>query len=320
MIEIDGSAGEGGGQVIRTALSLSAITSKPVTIRNIRAGRPNPGLAPQHLTAAKAVRNVCRGTLQGAEIGSKELIFHPGQIIGGKYDFDIGTAGSVTLVAQTLIPIILFASKESELKIRGGTHVIKAPSYDYFERVFLPAIANFDIHAESKLLRPGYYPNGGGEMTLRVTPGKPHGCTTWNRSDHVQVLIRLSGLPMGIAIREKKIFVQNGIQHINVFEDVADSPGTAVTAWKGFRGAYAPGEKGKRAEAVAQEVFDALAAESGDVDMHLADQLLIYAALAEGKTAFFTSRFTDHLTTNLTMIRKFVDRKITLDEKEIRVN
>src|SRR3989338_8277796 len=148
MIEIDGSHGEGGGQVIRTAMSLSAITKKPVRIFNIRAGRPNPGLQAQHLTAAKAMRNVCRGTSEHAELQSSELVFHPGEIVGGRYDFNIGTAGSVTLVAQTLIPILLFAEKKSELSITCGTHVIRSPSSDYFEKVFLPAIGNMDVHAE----------------------------------------------------------------------------------------------------------------------------------------------------------------------------
>src|SRR3989338_8509896 len=155
MIEIDGSHGEGGGQVIRTAMSLSAITKKPVRIFNIRAGRPNPGLQAQHLTAAKAMRNVCRGTSEHAELQSSELIFHPGEIVGGRYEFNIGTAGSVTLVAQTLLPILLFAKKESKIKIIGGTHVIRSPSYDYFEKIFLPAITRFGVEANAKIIKPG---------------------------------------------------------------------------------------------------------------------------------------------------------------------
>lgn len=315
IIEIDGSHGEGGGQIIRTALTLSAITKKPVRITDIRAGRPNPGLQMQHLTSAKAVRNVCRGVLSGAELRSTELSFEPGEIVGGKYEFDIGTAGSVTLVAQTLIPILLFASKESELRITGGTHVMKSPSYDYFDKVFIPALRLFGLDAGCRMLRAGYYPAGGGCMEACVKPGRPHGCDIWPRDEHVEAIIRLGGrLPMGIAVREKKVFVKNSIEHVHIYEDGALSPGNAITAWKGLRGAYALGERGKRAELVAQEAVDALNAEKGDVDAHLADQLLVYAALAEGRTAYATSCISGHLKTNAHVISKFLGREIRLEE------
>jgi RNA 3'-terminal phosphate cyclase (ATP) len=313
LIEIDGSYGEGGGQVIRTAMTLSSITQNPVRITSIRANRPNPGLQPQHLTACRAVRSVCRGTLSGAEIGSRELSFEPGPIVGGKHEFDIGTAGSATLVAQTLMPILLSASKGSVLRIKGGTHVMKSPGYDYFENVFLPAIRMFGVDAGCRLLKTGFYPRGGGEIEVSVEPSSLHGCASWPHEEGARVLIRLGGLPEHIAVREKKVFVQNSIEDVHVRRDETLSPGNAVTAWKGFRGAYALGEKGKRAEAVAQEALDALNAENGDVDSHLADQLLIYAALAEGQTAYGTSAFSGHLRTNAYVISRFLDRKIGLE-------
>jgi len=320
MIDIDGSHGEGGGQVIRTSMTLSAITGKAVAISNIRANRPNPGLQAQHLTACKAVRNVCRGTLSHAEVGSTELSFEPGPIVGGKYEFDIGTAGSVTLVAQTLLPILLRAAKESELRIIGGTHVMKSPGYDYFERVFVPAIARFGVEVGCRMIRPGYYPRGGGEIEVTVKPCVLRGCTSWPQNDDTEVLIRLSGLPVLIAIREKKIFVQNKIEDVRTRQDEALSLGNALTAWRGFRGAYVLGEKGKRAETVAQEALDALSAEKKDVDLHLADQLLLYAALAEGKTSYSTSTVSEHLKTNAYIISKFLDRKVALDAGTITVD
>ncbi len=316
MINIDGSHGEGGGQIIRTALALAAITKKEVSIDNIRAGRPNPGLQPQHLAAAKAVRNVCRGTLEGAELGSKSLVFRPGEIVGGKYDFDIGTAGSVTLVAQALIPILLTASKESEVKITGGTHVMKSPGYDYFEKVFLPAIRLMGANVESRIVRPGFYPAGGGRIEMKIRPSRLVGNEIWPKEEHVKVLIRLSRLPVLVAIREKKIFVQNGIEDVRVFEDEVSCPGNCVTAWAGLLGAYALGEKGKKSEAVAREAYDALMKErknDSDVDMHLADQLLVYAALAEGKTSFKTSEISGHLMTNKGIIGKFAEKRITVE-------
>ena len=321
MIDIDGSHGEGGGQIIRTSLTLSAITGKSVSITNIRANRPNPGLQMQHLTSAKAVRNVCRGNLEGAEVGSKKLVFEPGPIVGGKYEFDIGTAGSVTLVAQTLIPILIKASKESELRITGGTHVMKSPSYDYFEQVFIPAITSMGAKLGTKILKTGYYPRGGGTIEVDIKPSSLHGRIEWPRDDVVKVIIRLSGLPMGIAIREKKIFVQNGIERgIFVREDEALSVGNAVTAWKGLIGSYVLGEKGKRAETVAQEAWDVLSAETGDVDLHLADQLLLYAALAEGPSSYATSKMSEHLRTNAYVISHFLDRRISLDGNCVRVD
>lgn len=318
-VEIDGSYGEGGGQIIRTSLTLSAITKKPVRITNIRAGRPNPGLQMQHLASAKAVRNVCRGTLSGAELHGTWLSFEPGEIVGGKYDFDIGTAGSVTLVAQTLIPILLFASKESDLTINGGTHVMKSPGYDYFEQVFIPAIRLFGADAECRMLKPGYYPAGGGSMSVKVMPSGLKGCASWPGEAGVRALIRISGLPMGIAVREKKIFVQNGINAVSIREDGALSPGNAVTCWEGFCGAYVPGERGKRAEAVAQEALDALRAEKGGVDMHLADQLLVYAALAGGKTEYETGAITGHFRTNAYIISKFLERRISAEGGRVTV-
>ena len=319
LIEIDGSFGEAGGQIIRSSLTLSAITQKPVKIINIRAKRSKPGLQAQHLTACKAVRNVCRGTLENAELGSSELIFHPGEIVGGEYEFNIGTAGSVTLVAQTLLPILLFAKKESKIKIIGGTHVIRSPSYDYFEKIFLPAITRFGVEANAKIIKPGYYPRGGGEIEIEIKPkSKLNGCENWHPGNNIQALIRLSNLSMGIAIREKKIFVQNNIEDIRVFEDSALDPANAVLLWQGFKGAYVLGERGKRAEQVATEALEELKKqENAEVDYHLADQLLLYATLAEGKTTYTTSQITEHFRTNVEIIRKFINRKISIMENDI---
>jgi len=318
-VEIDGSYGEGGGQIIRTSMTLSAITGRKVNISNIRANRPTLGLRPQHLTACKAVRKVCRGTLSHAEVGSTELSFEPGPIVGGRYEFNIGTAGSVTLVAQTIIPILLKASKPSDLKIIGGTHVMKSPGYDYFEQVFLPALSRFGPSVESRLIRPGYYPKGGGEIELKLEPSPLHGNRTWLQDDAVTVLIRIANLPVAIAMREKKVFLENEITHVMIREGEALSPGNAVTAWKGFRGAYSLGERGKRAEIVAKEALEAINKENADVDIHLADQLLLYAALAEGPSSYSTSSVTEHLKTNAYVISKFLDRKVDLDEGKITI-
>lgn len=319
MIIIDGSEGEGGGQVIRTALSLSAITGKPLEITNIRAKRSNPGLQMQHLTAAKAVRNVCRGTLEGAEQGSSRLVFKPGKIIGGRYDFNIGTAGSVTLVAQTILPILMFADKTSEVSIIGGTHVLKSPGYDYFEHIFVPAIHAMAVQAESKMIKPGYYPKGGGEIRISISPSMPKPVQAWETGGQTKAIIRIANLPLSIAIREKKVLLNNKIEEVYIREDQALSPGNAVTLLNGLRGAYVPGERGKRAEDVSQEAVTELGKETWDVDRHLADQLLLYAALAQGETSFRTSEITEHFKTNAGVIMKFLDRKIQYSDGNVRI-
>ena len=315
-IEIDGSIGEGGGQMIRTALSLSAISQKPIRIFNIRANRPNPGLAAQHVACAKAVRSISRGTLEGAETESRELKFTPGPLVGGKYEFNIGTAGSALLLAQTILPILNSCSKESTVSIIGGTFIQKSPGFDYFEKVFLPAISRFGINASTKLHKIGYYPAGGGEIELQISPSSLSGCTNWVNDDQkTRSIIRLSGLDDIIAMREKKVFLQNGIEEVYLRRDPSLSVGNCVTAWRGFHGSFVLGQKGKRSETVSQECIDQLNSETKMVDMHLSDQLLIYAALAKGKTSYSTSSLTSHLLTNIDVILKFVDREITADDR-----
>lgn len=319
MIEIDGSFGEGGGQIIRTSLTLSSITGKPMRISKIRAGRGNPGLRPQHLMACNSVRKICRGALHGAELGSTELTFEPGKIVGGRYEFNIGTAGSVTLVAQSVLPILLKASKKSQVRTIGGTHVLKSPCYDYFENVFAPAIRMFGASLECRMVKAGYFPKGGGIMDMIVEPSELHGCASWRSEEGIHALIRYSGLPESIAIREKKIFVQEEIHDVRIRNDEALSVGNAVTAWRGFCGSYVPGEKGKRAEVVAKECLESLKKESGEVDMHLADQLLIYAALAEGETTYATSSISEHLKTNAYVISRFLEREISVEGNRVRI-
>ena len=319
MIEIDGSIGEGGGQVTRTSLSLSALTGTPVRITNIRAGRDKPGLRPQHLMAVRAVRSIARGTLEGAEESACELTYTPGEIVGGKYEFNIGTAGSSILVAQTVLPILLAAKKKSNVRIIGGTHNPKAPTWDYFERVFLPALRLFGCKVSATLLRAGYYPKGGGEIELRVEPSKPAPVDIWPRESVPKGIISLANLPLSIAMREKKIFIDNRIEDVRIREEKALDQGNAVLLWRGFVGCAVLGKKGKRAEEVAKECVEGLEKEGdADVDRHLADQLLVYAALA-GKTTFKTSLLSNHTTTSIRVIGEFLGKKFEAKGNEVKV-
>ena len=170
MITIDGSQGEGGGQVLRTALSLSAITGTEIELKKIRAGRTKPGLKRQHLTCVKAVAEICGAKVSEVDVGSMELEFRPGPIKGGDYRFDVGTAGSVTLVAQTVIPVLLKADEPSTVTITGGTHVPFAPIWEFFAETYLPELRRMGTRVEAELVQPGFYPAAGGVMKLRIWP------------------------------------------------------------------------------------------------------------------------------------------------------
>ncbi|MFP3949666.1 MAG: RNA 3'-terminal phosphate cyclase [Candidatus Micrarchaeia archaeon] len=318
-IEIDGSFGEAGGQIVRTSLALSALTGIPLKLFNIRAGRSPPGLKPQHLAGARAVRSICRGKLEGAEEGSRELIYTPGGIYGGKYDFNIGTAGSTVLLAQTILPLLFAASKPSRIRIAGGTDVPKAPGYDYLEKVFLPALSMFGLDAKCSLEKAGYYPEGGGSILLEAVPGRPQPVSSWPKVSVPQATISISGLPLGIAMREKKVMLNSGIEDVRIRERESPGRGNAILLHRGFVGSYSLGRKGLRAEKVARNAIEGLDAEgNAEVDHYLADQLLIYAALA-GKTSFKTSHISRHTETNIHIIEKFLGEKFSVDENVVKV-
>lgn len=169
-VTIDGSMGEGGGQVLRTALSLSAITGTEIELKKIRAGRAKPGLKRQHLTCVKAVAEICGAKVSEVGVGSMELEFKPGPIKGGDYRFDVGTAGSVTLVAQTVIPVLLKADEPSTVTITGGTHVPFAPIWEFFAETYLPELRRMGAKIEAELVQPGFYPAAGGVVKLRIWP------------------------------------------------------------------------------------------------------------------------------------------------------
>ena len=329
MITIDGSFGEGGGQVLRTSLALSLTTGTPFRIQNIRGVRKKPGLLRQHLTAANAAAEIGQARVDGAVLGSTELSFEPGEIAPGEYHFAVGTAGSATLVMQTVLPALLTATGQSKLILEGGTHNPYAPPFDFLERVFLPIINRMGPTVTANLERPGFYPAGGGRFAVEITP-----CSRLNRVDITErgELRRCSAtalvakLPAHIGARELKVVEKElgwDAEHLKV-EEVTSShgPGNALmieiecdnitevfTAF-GERGVRAEDVAGKTVEQ-ARQYLEA----NVPVGPHLADQLLLPFALAGGGS-FRTLPLSNHARTNLDVLGKFLDIDIKTKQQD----
>ena len=330
MIEIDGSSGEGGGQIVRTAVALSAVTGKPVRITKIRQGRPKSGLATQHARAIMALAGICDARTSGVEPGSSEIAFSPGEIRGGSHKVEIGTAGSVTLLMQCLLPALLQADAPSSLQILGGTDVQWAPAVDYFKNVFLPALSSFGARVSLEVLQRGYYPRGQGEVLLQVEPAKLKAghlegrtCDTRQRMQStVQGVSHCSSLPEHVAARQADSAVQV-LHEAGFLAQVArealrlPSMGSGITLWSGCKGASSLGERGLPAEKVGRRAAEELIIElksKATVDVHLADQLIPYLALAGG--SYTVREISLHARTNIWTARHFLDAEIEIKEEK----
>ena len=325
MIEIDGSFGEGGGQIVRTAVSLSAVTSKPVRITGIRKGRPKPGLASQHAHAIRALADICGAETTGVKPGSSEIAFSPGRIRGGCRQVEIGTAGSVTLLMQCLVPALLMADAPSSILIRGGTDVKWAPTIDYFKYVFMPAVSAFGVRVSLSVLIRGYYPRGGGEVRLDVEPGdlKPAHFSTCEQQALKRTVLGIShcsNLPEHVASRqaeaaEKHLLAAGYVSEIKKEVLKLPSTGSGITLWAGGKGASALGERGLPAEKVGFYAAFKLIRELetlAAVDVHLADQLIVYLALAGGSMTL--GSLSEHTKTNIWTVGHFLDAKMEIKE------
>jgi RNA 3'-terminal phosphate cyclase (ATP) len=318
MLALNGAHGEGGGQILRTALALSAWLGEPVRLENIRARRPKPGLRPQHLTAVQALARITRAEVTGAEIGSRDLTFRPRTPEAGHYLFDVaektGSAGSVTLIAQALLPPLLGAGRPSTLILRGGTHVPWSPPAHYLEYVFAPALAGLGASVSLTLEGWGWYPRGGGELRLTVAPVEALRPVAWQLpapDGSFQALSAAARLPEHVA-RRQAARLQERLGRAFPVETVAASgrdPGSLVLVWGPGAGFSALGARGKPAERVADEAADAYLAfreRGGALDPHLADQLVLYLARAQGASTFTTGAVTSHLLTNLWVVEQFL--------------
>ena len=326
MLTIDGSQGEGGGQILRTALALAMITGTAVRIEKVRAKRKKPGLLRQHLTCVKAAVAISGAKVVGAELGSGAIGFEPGAIRGGEYNFAIGSAGSTSLVFQTVLPALLRADAPSRVTLSGGTHNPSAPTFDYLERAFLPLLARMGAEVEIKLHKPGFYPAGGGKWHAVIAPAArlvplilhDAGALTLQR-----VRADVANLPFDVAEREARTAARRLSWPAATAEPrtvKADGHGNVLAIELGhdhvtelFTGF---GEQGTPAEAVAARTVDAVRAylaANVPVGPHLADQLLLPMALAGGGS-FTTMAPTGHTRTNIAVIEKFLPVEITLED------
>ncbi len=320
MIEIDGSFGEGGGQIVRTALSLSALFGIPFRLVNIRRKRSKPGLRAQHVAAVRAVQEISGAVVEGAEINSRTLEFRPGKLKGGTFRFDIGTAGATPLVLQALLPPLLFSPTPSHVVLTGGTHVPISPPFHFIEQIFVPFLAQLGAHVRPRLLRYGFYPRGGGEIEADIEPCdaiKPVRMTADKGNLAVTGTSAVANLPLSIAQRQKSaVLAELGREGMEAEVELkgleAPGPGTFVflqAEGPGCRAGFSSiGVRGKPAETVGAEAARELLEyhrREGCFDPRLADQAVLYLALARGESTIATTDITQHLVTNLAVIKAF---------------
>jgi RNA 3'-phosphate cyclase len=329
MIEIQGDYLEGGGQIVRTAIGLSAVTGEPCRIFNIRRGRKKPGLAAQHMKGIVAATRLCHGEVEGLWVGSQEVVFQPGEIKGGRIQIDIGTAGSISLLLQTMILPSIHADRDVRLEITGGTHVQWAPTIDYFHIIFCDFLLQMGVEIRVELLKPGFYPKGGGQTWVKIRPArrlKPLVLTEREglRGTFAESLASRDLEKPKVAERQvegaERIL---DIDHQTVEYGESYSTGSSIHLTARYQncrlGACMMGKKGKPAERVGEDVARFLEAqmESGACfDRWMADQILPYLALADGDSEITVSEITDHCLTNIWVIEKFLPVKFKVVEED----
>ncbi len=328
VIEIDGSMGEGGGQILRTSVALSAVTLRPIRIYNIRAKRKNPGLRRQHFTAVKALAEMTDATVKGLEVGSTELEFYPRRLKGGNFRFDIGTAGSVSLVLQAITPAALFAPEPVKVWLRGGTDVPMSPPIDYLRFVFYPLLERFGVEWDLVLKKRGHYPKGGGVVEFSI-PNPPRRLNPWGEVERGEV-IKVRGLshcvklPKHVAERQAKaaeeLLRNSGIENVDIDlewypreRDPHLGPGSGIVLWaiteKSILGGDSLGARGKPAERVGEEAAVKLLEDLSTgmaLDRHMSDMIIPYLALSCGEAEVGGARLTMHAWTHVKVVEKIL--------------
>jgi RNA 3'-phosphate cyclase len=337
LIEIDGSYGEGGGQILRTSVSLSALTMKPIRIAKIRAGRPKPGLKKQHLSGIKLTGELVDATIEGLKVGSTEISFIPKHRKSGSFNIDIGTAGSISLILQAVLPPAVLAPEPITFQIRGGTDVKWSPPVDYLTKVFCPLVSRLGSKVEIEQKKRGHYPRGGGEVLCKVTPAKELNSLNMIEFGELSSVAGISHcvrLPSHVAERQaaaaekvirEKLDVEANIETetYSKKDDAHLSPGSGIVLWadsnNGARlGTDRLGEKGVRAEVVGTKAAEQLILEVSRgraIDSHLADMIVPYLAVAKGESTIGIAEITSHLATNLWTIEQILGTSSNLEGK-----
>lgn len=337
-IHIDGAAKSGSGTIVRHAMALCSLLGRTLHMTNIRARRGNPGLRPQHLSSVQACAQMCRGRLEGAAVGSREITYQPGaKIAGGYYEWDIGTAGSTTMLAMTVLPLACFADRTATFRISGGLFQDFAPSAYHMQQVLLPTLQRMGIDARLSIIRPGYVPRGGGIIEVEVEP-VADGIRPLRLLEQGEVK-RMRGIALSSRLRERNVsdrmaracqqaLGDRGLtaQIETAYDETSLQEGAALAVWAEtdtgcLLGADMAGQRGRSSERigrrVAQSLLEDLAA-GATVDRFLADQLIIYAALADGISEYVIPRPTEHVETNLWLAETFGARA-ELEGHRIRV-
>lgn len=334
MTDIDGGALEGGGQILRNTASLSCLLHKPVRVYNIRAGRSQPGLRPQHLTGLQLTRDVCHGKLEGDNVGSTEIRFFPGTIQSGEYHGDTGTAGSICLLMQVAVPCLIYADNHTNLTLKGGTNADMAPQLDYMLMVFKPVAEKFGMKFDCRIKRRGYYPKGGGEICVTCHPCKQLTAVTMTDRGNVKQVYGRSFVAGVLPIRVAQIMakVAEDIIHqeykdvpINievVKEESAVGTGTGIilvaeTTTGCYLGGSALGKKGKQAEHVGQEAAEELVNNlyhGGCVDDYIQDQVILLMALAKGRSQIRCGALSLHTETAIHVAKQLTEAKFKVKE------
>ena len=323
LIRIDGAYGEGGGQILRTSVALSAITNKPIEVFNIRAKREESGLRPQHVTAIKAVASLCNADVENLSIGSSMIRFVPKEMRGGSMKMDVGTAGSVTMILQAVIPAVSLAGKRADLELIGGTDVRWSPTFDYMRYVVRAAYKILGINFDLNVLKRGYYPSGGGIVKASIEQ-----CSKLNVMNMVsapkvepKIVSVCSMLPKHVAERQiasalAKLEKENvKCNSYSASFEQSHSPGSSILIYSTsdygpFIGGDSIGERGKPAEQVGAEAADKFLEaylSNASIDPYLADTLVLPLSLADGRSRFVVNRVSQHLSTNLYIASKIVN-------------
>ncbi|MHA1505960.1 MAG: RNA 3'-terminal phosphate cyclase [Candidatus Asgardarchaeia archaeon] len=334
LIEIDGSMGEGGGQILRMSLALASVLEVPIRVYNIRKRRPRPGLMPQHLNVVRILSQITEADVLGANIGSRDVVFKPKRIKGGSYRVDIGTAGSISLILQAILPAAVFADDEVEMEVIGGTDTFWAPPIDYMRFVFIPILRKMGADIEIELIKRGHYPRGGGRVRIHVNPSEKLKAIKITERGEIKSIKGISHcvrLPPHVAERQaraaEEFIRKNGFENLDIdieleyYERGKDphiGPGSGIVLWTlsdgdSILGSDALGERGKPAERVGSECAEKLIKHirsGAALDSHMGDMLIIWMLIADGKSEISTSELTMHTKTCIELSKIFADTKI----------